>query len=374
MLTYVAILILPWLIALALTPLAIRGATAAGWLDHPTERKCHERPVPLLGGVALFASVALGLALLAPIVEPIRAVSWGPGSLGALGAGAAAMVLVGLYDDLRGLEPAVKLSAQICVAAVTWMMGFQVNTLPIALELGGSAGMLLSLCVTVAWIVVVTNAFTLIDGVDGLACGISIIAALTVFLLANPNAATVPVIGALALSGALSAFLRFNLPPARIFLGDSGSMGIGYTTAVLALASAQKAPTGLALIVPLLVFGLPMLDTTLTILRRSIEHLKGGGRPPFALGAVARAVFRADRGHIHHLLLRWGFSVSQTLGLLYAVSAALASLGLWSRRVAAETTWLLWLGFLLLGLVVVRLIERRVASGPVAKKIQRMVG
>ena len=112
---------------------------------------------------------------------------------------------------------------------------------------------------------------------DGLASGVALITALTVFLLANQNGATVPVVAALALSGALAGFLRFNLPPARIFLGDAGALSIGYLTAVLSLASYQKSPAAVALIVPLLVLGLPLLDTILAIIRRGLLHLSKSG-------------------------------------------------------------------------------------------------
>ena len=130
------------------------------------------------------------------------------------------------------------------------------------------------------------------------------ITALTVFLLANQNGATVPVIAALALSGALAGFLRFNLPPARIFLGDAGALSIGYLTAVLAMASYQKSPAAVALIVPLLVLGLPLLDAILAMIRRGLLHLSHARRRrACTVRELIGAVTRADRGHLHHLLL-----------------------------------------------------------------------
>jgi UDP-GlcNAc:undecaprenyl-phosphate GlcNAc-1-phosphate transferase len=186
------------------------------------------------------------------------------------------------------------------------------------------------------------------------------VATLAIFVLAAGNEATVPVVGALALAGALAGFLRYNVPPARIFLGDSGAMGIGYTTAVLSLASYQKAPTAVVLIVPLLALGLPLLDTIITILRRTGEHLRDQGHNGFHPIRVGRAVFQADRGHIHHLLLRLGWSVRRVLLLLYAISAGLGVLAVWTRSASADLRWSLWFSLLLVGVVALRLIERGV--------------
>jgi UDP-GlcNAc:undecaprenyl-phosphate GlcNAc-1-phosphate transferase len=372
--TFAAILIVPWLLSLALTPFVMRFAQQHGWLDRPSERKNHARAVPILGGVAVFGAAMLSLIALAPFVAQIREGAFGPGSLSALAAGTLAMVAVGLWDDLRELSPTSKLVAQIAIAAVTWGMGFRTAELTLGSDGGGVGAPLGSFVVTVGWIVVVSNAFNLIDGLDGLAPGISIICLLTVFLLANVNGATVPVIGTLALAGSLAAFLRFNLPPARIFLGDAGALGIGYTTAVLSLASSQKAPAGVALIVPLLVLGVPMLDTALAVVRRSLRQIMSGERGGFQPLAIGRAVFRADRGHIHHLLVRLGLSVSQTLAVLYALSGALAVLGYHARGFPKPAIWALWLSLLALGYAGLRLLERKVLRIEAERERARQVG
>jgi UDP-GlcNAc:undecaprenyl-phosphate GlcNAc-1-phosphate transferase len=218
-----------------------------------------------------------------------------------------------------------------------------------------------SLLLTVGWIVIVTNAFNLMDGMDGLASGISVISLLTVFLLANQNGATVPVIGALALSGALAGFLRFNVPPARVFLGDAGSMGVGYATAVLALASYQKGPAAIVLIVPLMVLGVPLLDTVLAIARRVRNYVLERDRRDLHAAGVLRAIASADRGHIHHLLLRMGLSVSQVLAVLYAAAATLAALGVATREADPGVRWGLWLGLIGVSYGVLSRLEQRVA-------------
>jgi UDP-GlcNAc:undecaprenyl-phosphate GlcNAc-1-phosphate transferase len=357
---YAVILILPWLVALVLTPLVIRWAAARGWLDHPRGRKNHPEPVPVLGGVAVFGAVMLGLLLAAPFSMPIRAGFLGSGSLLALAGGVAAILALGACDDRKDLRASLKLSAQIAVATLTWFLGFRVGAVELPLGWVISASPVPSFLVTVSWIVIVTNAFNLIDGLDGLAAGVGIAATLTIFVLAAGNEATVPVVGALALTGALAGFLRYNIPPARIFLGDAGAMGIGYTTAVLSLASYQKAPTAVGLSVPLLALGLPLLDTIIAILRRTGEHLRDQGHNGFHPIRVTRAVFRADHGHIHHLLLRLGWSVRRVLFLLYAISAGLGVLAIWTRSASADLRWSLWLSVVLVGVVALRLIERSV--------------
>ncbi|MFI5314382.1 MAG: MraY family glycosyltransferase [Myxococcota bacterium] len=359
MAVFAAILIVPWLVALALTPATIRFARRFDLLDHPTERKAHTAPVAMLGGVAVVGAMVIGLLVLAPFIDVLRQVAFGSGSLGALGLGCGLMVALGLWDDLYDMKPLHKLAGQIAIASLTFALGFQVGSieLPFGFELSDAAP--ISFLVTVGWIVVVANAFNLIDGMDGLASGVSLITALTVFLLANQNGATVPVIVALALSGALAGFLRFNLPPARIFLGDAGALSIGYLTAVLALASYQKAPAAVALIVPLLVLGLPLLDTMLAVIRRGLSHFSVHGAKGLSAREVIGAVTRADRGHLHHLLLRNGLSVTESLVVLYALCVALASVGLQTRAMSTELRFGLVAALLGFGYAALRALQRR---------------
>ena len=361
MATFAAILIVPWLLALALTPVVIRFAQAHGHLDYPTARKAHKAPVAILGGVAVFASIALGLLALAPFVAPVREGLVGFESLGALGLGAGLMVALGAWDDLYDMPALYKLAGQIAIALLTWAMGFRVGSIELPFDFILTAAVPVSLAVTVIWIVMVTNAFNLIDGIDGLTAGVSVITALTVFLLANQNGATVPVIAALALSGALAGFLRFNLPPARIFLGDAGALSIGYMTAVLAMASYQKSTAAVALIVPLLVLGLPLLDAILAVIRRSLLHLRTRGAEGLRPVEIMRAISLADRGHLHHLLLRNGLSVPQSLAVLYTICIGLAVVGLRTRDASSSLRWGLFVGLIGAGFAALRGLERRAA-------------
>lgn len=371
---FAAILIVPWLLALVLTPVVIRFAQSRGYLDVPTARKAHKAPVALLGGVAVFASIALGLLLVSIFVEPVRNALVGHASLGALGLGAILMVALGTWDDLYDMRPMAKLAGQIAIAALTWAMGFRVGAIELPFELLLTSAAPVSFLVTVGWIVIVSNAFNLIDGIDGLTAGVSVITALTVFLLANQNGATVPVIAALALSGALAGFLRFNLPPARIFLGDAGALSIGYVTAVLAMASYQKSPAAVALIVPLLVLGLPLLDPILAVLRRGLSHLRRRGAEGLRPGEMLHAVTLADRGHLHHLLLRNGLSVSESLAVLYAVCIALAAVGLGTREASTTLRWGLFLALICAGFASLRALERRALRRDLELEARNRVG
>jgi UDP-GlcNAc:undecaprenyl-phosphate GlcNAc-1-phosphate transferase len=361
MAVFAAILIAPWLLALVLTPATIRFAKRHDLLDHPTERKAHRAPVALLGGVAVYAAILLGVAVLIPFIPGLREIALGRESLGALALGCGLMLALGVYDDLYDMPWRWKLAGQIAIAALTFAMGFQVGEveLPFGFDLSGAAP--ISFLVTVAWIVAVANAFNLIDGMDGLASGVALITVLTVFLLANQNGATVPVVAALALAGAIAGFLRFNLPPARIFLGDAGALSIGYLTAVLSLASYQKSPAAVALIVPLLVLGLPLLDTILAVIRRGLSHLSAHGAQGLSVRELIAAVTRADRGHLHHLLLRNGLSVGVSLVVLYGVCVALAAIGFGTRGLVAELRFGLFALLLLTGFASLRALERRAA-------------
>src|SRR5262245_1207352 len=361
MAVFAAILIAPWLLALVLTPATIRFAKRSDLMDRPTARKAHRAPVALLGGVAVYAAMLLGVGLLLPFLPGMRALALGSGSLGALALGTGLMVALGVYDDLYDMRARYKLAGQLAIAALSFAMGFQVGAveLPFGFDLSSAAPV--SFVVTVLWIVAVANAFNFIDGMDGLASGVALITALTVFLLANQEGATVPVIAALALSGSIAGFLRFNLPPARIFLGDAGALAIGYLTAVLSLASYQKSPAAVALIVPLLVLGLPLLDTILAVIRRCLSHLSAHGAQGLSVSELIGAVARADRGHLHHLLLRNGLPVGGALVVLYAICIALAAIGFGTRGLATDLRFGLFAVLVAAGFAALRMLERRAA-------------
>ena len=219
------------------------------------------------------------------------------------------VLLLGVYDDLVGAAPWQKLIVETLAAGMVWWAGFRIVSLPI---LGYAIhSPLLSLALTALWIVAVTNALNLIDGLDGLAAGIAFFVTVSVFVVSLIQGNHFVCILAITLAGALLGFLRFNFAPATIFLGDTGSLFLGFFLATLAIHTSQKSSTLLAIVVPFVAFGLPLMDTSLTVVRRFLS-----GRP----------LFVADRDHIHHRLLQRRLTPRVAVLMLYAL-AALFSLG-----------------------------------------------
>ncbi len=279
----------------------------------PDGRHVHQTPLPRLGGVAIFLAfsvsliVWLGLSLIFPrLVEGLA-----PTTLLRIYVPACLIFCVGIYDDLRGAGPYLKFSVQAIAAAMLFAGGMRVLGLPLIFS--HSLPWFVGLPLTVLWVVAITNAFNLIDGLDGLAAGSALFSTLVFFVCSLVNHSWLGSLMSVTLAGAILGFLRFNFNPATIFLGDSGSLFIGFILSALALAGSQKAPTIVAVAIPVVSFGLPILETGLSILRRLIS-----GRP----------IFTADREHIHHKLLQMGFSHRQVVIVLYAVSAMFAMLSI----------------------------------------------
>ena len=290
-------------------------ATRRGWVSLPRDgRHIHQAPLPRLGGVAIFMafSVSLGVWLALSLIFPRLLEGLAPATLLRIYVPACLIFALGIYDDLRGAGPYLKFSVQAIAAALLFAGGMRVLDLPLIFG-SHSLPWFVGLPLTVLWVVAVTNAFNLIDGLDGLAAGSALFSTLVFFVVSLVDHSWLGSLMSVTLAGAILGFLRFNFNPATIFLGDSGSLFIGFVLSALALAGAQKAPTFVAVAIPVVSFGLPILETLLSILRRLIS-----GRP----------VFTADREHIHHKLLQMGFSHRQVVVVLYAVSAVFAMLSL----------------------------------------------
>ncbi len=268
-----------------------------------------EPPVPRIGGVTLALGGFTGLILVGVVFAPTGLTLLATTrSIGPVLAGTFAILLLGVVDDMRPVPAWVKFAVQVAVAAAMYAVGVRVALL--SLPFGPvDLGPVLGFAVTVLWLVGITNAFNLLDGADGVAAGSAFFAATAVFFmsvaLGHPGIGLV----AAALAGALLGFLPFNFPPARAFLGDSGSMATGFLLAGLAVEGSTKGPTLVAIAVPLVAFGVPVFDTTITLLRRSVR-----GRP----------LFEPDQEHVHHRLARVGLSPRQVAGAIYAASALFA--------------------------------------------------
>ena len=307
---------------LVFTRMVRSRAVARGWVVAPaSERHLHREPLPRLGGIAILISFCLVTASL--VVLRLLGVGVGISLHRWIGLlGPAALVFgVGVYDDFCNAKPWVKFGAQACGAAWLYAAGYSIQRLPILLG-DRHLGPLVSFAATLFWVLLITNAFNLIDGLDGLAAGSALFSTIVVFVVALLRGDHFVAICTLALAGAILGFLRFNFHPASIFLGDCGSLFIGFMLSALGLASSQKSPTMIAVGVPVVACGLPVLETGLSVARRFLNR---------------RPLFGADREHIHHKLLARGFSQRQAVAMLYAVSAgfALVSLLLINRSGAA---------------------------------------
>jgi UDP-GlcNAc:undecaprenyl-phosphate/decaprenyl-phosphate GlcNAc-1-phosphate transferase len=301
------------LCAFVLTRYVRDFAVSHGWVAPPTQdRHLHSSPLPRLGGVAIFISFSLcmGIAALWGYSHP--SVPYSLRTMGTILGPAALVFLLGVYDDLHGVGPYFKFTVQGIAATMLYAGGLRIVNIPVLFgdwQLPWYVGLLL----TVIWVLAITNAFNLIDGLDGLAAGSALFSTMVVFVVALLHGPGLVGIMSIALAGAILGFLRYNFNPATIFLGDSGSLFVGFLLSALALKGAQKAPTIVAVAIPIVSFGLPILETVLSIIRRLIS-----GRP----------VFTADREHIHHKLLQHGLTHRQVVILLYGVSAVFALLSL----------------------------------------------
>lgn len=285
-----------FLVAFAFTPISRKISIKMGAIDVPKDdRRMHSEPIPTMGGLAIFIAFAFSVLAFVPLDKTYMAML-----LGAL-----MVVLVGMLDDIFGLKWWVKLIGQIGAALIVALNGIQITSIR-TLELGGWA-----VPFTVLWIVGITNAINLIDGLDGLACGIVAISCVSLLFVASlymePQYFSVMIIIA-ALAGACFGFLPYNMNPAKIFMGDTGAMFIGFAFSVISIQGFFKLNALVSFGVPFLVLGLPILDTLLAFFRRVIK---------------GQSFFKPDKKHLHHRLIDWGFNQKQSVVLMYSLSGVL---------------------------------------------------
>ena len=287
-------------ISFALTPVVKSFAYKIGAIDVPKDnRRMHKTPIPRVGGLAIFLGFIVSVLIFGRIDSDIRAILLG----------SVVIVLLGIVDDVVALKPSTKFLGQIIAALIPIMANVRISLLTNPFN-GDSFIRLgwLSVPITLLWIVGMTNAVNFIDGLDGLACGVSSIASLTVFTIALMVSEPYVAIIMAALSGACFGFLPYNLNPAQIFMGDTGSMFLGYVLATMSITGLFKLYAIISFIVPFMILGLPIFDTGFAIVRRLLK-----GQSPL----------KADRGHIHHRLVDMGFDQKQSVAILYAVSVVL---------------------------------------------------
>lgn len=327
--TYIYAFIVALVISYILTPFVKRLAWKTGAVDIPKdERRVHTKPIPRIGGLAIYIAFIVTVLITMPVTDNIKGVIIG-GTL---------ITILGVLDDIYNLPAKIKLLGQVAAAGILVYFGIKVewvtNPLGDMVYLGK-----LSIPITIFWIVGVTNTLNFIDGLDGLAAGIASIASFTLMLVALNEGLGPVVILTAALAGGAVGFLPFNFNPAKIFMGDTGAMFLGYILAAISVMGAIKSATAIALAVPILALGLPIFDTAFAILRRAIN-----GYP----------VMKADKDHLHHRLLAIGLTQRQTVLIMYSISAALGM-----SAIALSEMGLLQAGFILIVLITLLVIAGR---------------
>lgn len=302
--------------AFVVTPFSMRIAKKYGAIDVPNDRRVNKKPMPRLGGIAVIAGffvstiyLLISMSIEGKLVLFEEDMLW----LKLVGffVGIIILGITCFIDDTKGIHSLTKLIVQIVAALIVVACGIRIENFEIPF-LNGQAelNIVLSYIITVCWIVGVTNAINLIDGLDGLSSGISLISCISLLIIFTLNGSPlIAIVLITALGGAISGFLPYNFNPAKTFIGDTGSNFLGFSLAVISILGVAKTYTALVLIAPIIVLALPLFDTLFAIFRR-IKN-----------GKSLKAVFKADKGHLHHRIVAKGFSQKQAVLILYGISA-----------------------------------------------------
>ncbi len=333
---YTVVFFLAFLLSMMLTPVIRKRCQQRNIMDFPTDsRRVHSVPIPRLGGIAIYLAFFLPLFLiLLTHGEAFDLFSQQINVLVSVFVASTCVFAVGVYDDIQGATVMQKLSVEVGAAMLLYTLGFKITL--IAVPFSGPLRLgILELPVTILWLVGVTNALNFIDGIDGLACGVGFFSVSTMFILSLFLHHTLTSFFAAALAGAIFGFALYNFAPASIFMGDSGSLFIGFLIAAISLQGLQKSSTAVVLLIPVVALGVPITDTILAIIRRV-----GSGRSPFT----------ADKDHIHHRLLRMGLSSRQVTVILYVVCLLL---GITALLMTAVNNKVLTLILVMLSVIVI---------------------
>ena len=307
--------LLAFITAYVVTPYTIRFAKKIGALDMPKKRKIHTKPMPRLGGIAVICGFIVSTIYLITIMTIERTfilngIDNYVTKLIGFFAGILVLSVFCFFDDWKGIPPYVKLIGQLIAAIIVTFSGIRIDKIVISHLDAIISNENLSILITIIWIVGITNAINLIDGLDGLSSGICLISCLSLLIIFTLNGSPIiSIILITALAGSIVGFLPFNFNPARTFIGDTGSNFLGFSLAIISILGLAKTYTAIVLIAPLIVFALPLFDTAFAIIRRifKTKSIKG--------------VFRADKEHLHHKLMKKGYSQKQAVFMLYGISA-----------------------------------------------------
>lgn len=346
---YLVLFLCSCLIALFFTPVLRQAAARNGFLDYPNERKLHKGAIPRVGGVAIavasFIAISLGYAIFRHDLNESAS------SLASFAVGGVLIVLLGTWDDLWRLSPRKKLLGQIVVASILVPFGFAIHELNIPFVGVIKIGWKISIPLTIFWVVGIINTINFIDGMDGLAAGVALIISCVLFALSIISGKLFMGIICIAIAGGIVGFLRHNFHPANIFMGDSGAMFLGFSLAAVSLKvlfqSSSSTPMS---VVPILIFGLPIVDTTWAIIRRLINHV---------------SPFRADGLHIHHRLISIGLTQRKAVVILYFAGLLSALVGLVIALTGNETlAVILAASMLIISIVAVMILGRAAPFEP----------
>ena len=320
-------------------PMTIKLAKKVGAIDYPNERRVNVKPIPRIGGIAVIIGFLVAVIFLIATMAiqgdlNLEEENMKMKLIGFL-LGGIVLASAALFDDIKNLKPWMKFLAQIVAAGIVVGFGVRIDSFN-----NFEIPLWASIAITVFWIVGIINAINLIDGLDGLSSGISLISCLCLLIIFATNfSPIVSIILVTALAGSITGFLPFNIHPAKTFIGDVGAQFLGYALAVIAIFGVAKTVTLFVLIAPMLILGLPIFDTAFAIIRRIIK------------GKSIKAVFQADRGHLHHRLMDKGFTQKQAVTILYGLSATLGM----SAIILIDDNWQKALAFLIVSLVVILL-------------------
>ena len=304
--------LLAFITAFVITPYTIKLAKKVGAIDMPNDRRVNKKPIPRIGGIAIIVGFVVSVIFLVISMKLENKLLFKDSNqylekLVGFFVGIVILGTMAYIDDIKSLKPWQKLLAQIISATVLYIFEVRIDTInEIAIH------PIFSYILTVGWIVGITNAVNLIDGLDGLSSGTTLISCIFLLIIFATNGSSmISVILITALAGAITGFLPFNANPAKTFMGDVGSQFLGFSLAVISMFGIAKTVTLVVLIAPVLVLGLPIFDTLFAIIRRIKK------------GKSLKAVFQPDKGHLHHRLIARGYTQKQAVIILYAITAAL---------------------------------------------------
>ncbi len=320
-------------------PMTIKLAKRVGAIDYPDERRVNVKPIPRIGGIAVILGflVAMVFLITTMVIQGDLNLEEENMKMKLIGflLGGIILVSAALFDDIKNLKPWMKFLAQLVAAGIVVGFGVRIDSFN-NIEIPVWA----SISITILWIVGIINAINLIDGLDGLSSGISLISCLCLLIIFATNfSPIISIILVTALAGGITGFLPFNINPAKTFIGDVGAQFLGYALSVIAIFGVAKTVTLFVLIAPILILGLPIFDTVFAIIRRMIK------------GKSIKAVFQADRGHLHHRLMDQGFTQKQSVTILYALSASLGMFAI----ILVDDNWQKALAFIIVVAIVVLL-------------------